>query len=341
MSNGVVATQDQWRTAIESASLAIIATDAAGEICLLNGAARALVGEDAVGRKVSDFLPDLYLEPAGGAPPSPLSVALRKPDGSTVHVEGTVASSASGCLLTFSAGNERLRMQQAAERASTELQEFAYIVSHDLNAPLRSVKSFVELLERRCGKLLDPDALDYLGFITAGAKEMEALLNAVLAYSQAGREDKTRPQATDAAGILQWAMMNVDMLAKQTGAKITFDPLPSVWVDQSQLAQIFQHLLTNAMKFRADDAAPQIHVSAAEDAEGMIEFAVTDNGTGIDAAQLNRVFGVFRRLVGKDVPGVGIGLSICRKIVEAHGGRMWAESEPGKGSTFRFTLKPA
>jgi light-regulated signal transduction histidine kinase (bacteriophytochrome) len=337
VSNGVVAAPDLWRAALEGSATAVIAADTEGRITVCNPAATALLCEDAPGKHLADYFPDL----PPGAAQTLLSASLRPAGGAEpLHVEGTISSGDNGTLLTFCVCNERQRLQQAAERASTELQEFAYIVSHDLNAPLRSVKSFVELLERRCGKLLDPDAVDYLGFITAGAREMEALLNAVLAYSQAGREDKTRPQATDSTGTLHWALMNVDGLTKQTGAQVTWDTMPKVWVDQAQLAQVFQHLLANAMKFRSD-ATPVIHVSAHETDDGMIEFAVSDNGTGIDSGQLTRIFGVFRRLVGKDVPGVGIGLSICRKIVEAHGGRMWAESEVGKGSTFRFTLPPA
>lgn len=340
MANGVGVARDLWRTAMEDTALAVIAADAAGRINLCNAAAANLIGADPAGRSLREFFPDFSFDAAKSGQSFPFTELLLRDGSPALNVEGTAAVSGSGCLIAFAGSSERHRLRQAADRATTDLQEFAYIVSHDLNAPLRSVKSFIELLERRCARVLDQDAIDYLGFITTGAKEMELMLNAVLAYSQAGRADKTNPQSTDATGMLQWALMNVDAMAKQTEATITFDPLPHVLADQSQLAQTFQHLLTNSLKFRSSQP-PRIHVSASRNGDGMVEFSVTDNGTGIEPAQIHRVFGVFRRLVGKEIPGIGIGLPICRKIVEAHGGRMWAESEPRKGSTFRFTLPSA
>lgn len=340
VANGVVVAPDLWRSAIENTALAVIAADGGGRIHLCNAAAANIVGVDPAGRNLRDLFPDLPFDASAPGQSFSFAESLRREGGAPLNVEGTAAFDEAGCLITFAESSERQRLRQAADRANSELQEFAYIVSHDLNAPLRSVKSFIELLERRCSRVLDEDARDYLGFITTGAREMELMLNAVLAYSQAGRADRTNPQDTDATGMLQWALMNVDAIAKQAEVSITWDPLPRVLVDQSQLAQTFQHLLTNAIKFRSSQP-PRIHISATPDGDGMVEFSVSDNGTGIEPEQIQRVFGVFRRLVGKEIPGTGIGLPICRKIVEAHGGRMWLESEPGKGSTFRFTLPAA
>jgi light-regulated signal transduction histidine kinase (bacteriophytochrome) len=166
---------------------------------------------------------------------------------------------------------------------------------------------------------------------------MGQLLNDIVAYSRAGREDKTRMEPTQSVNVLQWAIMNVDGLAKQTGAVITWDPLPTVVADQAQLATVFQHLLTNGMKFRSGEP-PNIHISAQQTQDRMWEFSIRDNGVGVDPEYLERVFGVFKRLASRDVPGTGIGLAICRKIIEAHGGQIWMESQAGQGATVKFTL---
>jgi light-regulated signal transduction histidine kinase (bacteriophytochrome) len=166
---------------------------------------------------------------------------------------------------------------------------------------------------------------------------MDNLLQDITRYSQAGRHDKTRPEPTQAANVLQWAMMNVDGMAKLSSASITWDPLPMIVADQNQLASLFQHLLTNALKFRSAEA-PHIHISAERESANRWLFKVRDNGIGMEQEQTERMFGIFKRLAGRDVPGTGIGLPICRKIVEAHGGRIWIESAPGRGSTDKFTL---
>jgi light-regulated signal transduction histidine kinase (bacteriophytochrome) len=161
-------------------------------------------------------------------------------------------------------------------------------------------------------------------------------LKDLLAYSQAGRADRTTFEPTSSANVLQWAIMNVDQLAKESGARITYDPLPMVDADQTQLSQVFQNLLGNAIKYRSEET-PMIHVSAHR-VDDRYEFAVADNGIGIPAEHHERIFGVFKRLHGKEVPGTGIGLAICRKIIESHGGSIWVESETGAGATIKFTL---
>jgi PAS domain S-box-containing protein len=231
---------------------------------------------------------------------------------------------------------EQLKLQQALERSTDELQRFAFTVSHDLQEPLRNVRNYAELIERRYKGRLDEDANEFIRYIVDGVSRMGQLLKDILAYSQAGRDDRTRPEPTQAADVLQWALMNVDGIVKETGAVITYDALPAVHADQTQLANVLQHLIGNSIKFRSKEV-PRIHISARPEGN-LWEFSIKDNGIGVDPEQTERIFGVFKRLHGREVPGTGIGLAICRKIVEAHGGRIWMESQPGQGSTIRFTL---
>jgi PAS domain S-box-containing protein len=231
---------------------------------------------------------------------------------------------------------ERRKLEQQLERSNDELQRFAYTVSHDLQEPLRTVRSYAELLSRRYTGKLDSDADEFIHFMVDAAGRMTQLLKDLLAYSQAGRPDRTQPEPTQASNILQWAIMNVDRLVKESGAVITHDPLPMVEADQTQLSQVFQNLLGNSIKYRSPEP-PKIHLSARR-LDGFHEFSVTDNGIGVDPEHHERIFGVFKRLHGKDVPGTGIGLAICRKIIESHGGQIWIESRLGEGATFKFTL---
>jgi len=217
------------------------------------------------------------------------------------------------------------------------LNRFAFVVSHDLQEPVRTMNSYGELLARKYQGRLDADADEFIKFMTQAANRMTQLLKDLLAYSQAGRSDRMRLEPTNSDAILQWTIMNLNPLIKETKAVITNDPLPSIQADQGQVAQLFQHLLTNSLKFRSE-SPPEIHVSAARQDETFYRFLVRDNGIGIDKEFQDRVFGAFKRLHGKEVPGTGIGLAICRKIVEAHGGRIWMESEAGNGATVHFTL---
>jgi light-regulated signal transduction histidine kinase (bacteriophytochrome) len=267
---------------------------------------------------------------------------LLKSNGERFWAEGmtTAIKDRSGELLGYAKitrdATERRKLESQLERSNDELQRFAYTVSHDLQEPLRTVRSYAELLTRRYSGKLDSDADEFIHFMMDAAGRMTQLLKDLLAYSQAGRPDRTTPEPTSSANILQWAIMNVDRLVKENGGAITYDPLPMVEADQTQLSQVFQNLLINAVKYRSTDP-PAVHISAVR-CDGMYEFSVTDNGIGIDAEHHERIFGVFKRLHGKEVPGTGIGLAICRKIIESHGGRIWVESEAGRGATFKFTL---
>ncbi len=233
--------------------------------------------------------------------------------------------------------SERRELEQVLERTTDEMNRFAFVVSHDLQEPVRTMKSYGELLSRRYKGKLDADADDFIHFITDAANRMTQLLRDLLSYSQAGRSDRTRTETIQSESVLQWAIMNLSPLIKETDAVITNDPLPAVHADQAQAAQLFQQLLTNSIKFRSEEP-PRIHVSAVRHDDTYYRFSVHDNGTGIAEEFHERIFGVFKRLHGKDVPRTGIGLSICRKIVEAHRGQIWVESEAGRGATFHFTL---
>lgn len=354
MSNGVVpAPEHSWQSTIETAAVAFLAIDPGANVMWANAYARQLLKLNGRGTETSfsqlfpenerhSGEPDRLLEEARRGP-VPVAREFVRGDGSVVAAEGTLGPADGGTfVLTLQPGAERARLQRAAERSNAELAQFAYTVSHDLKAPLRSVKSFSELLERRYKGQLDQDATEYIAYITGGAAEMERLLNDVVAYSQAGREDKTRPQPIDTTMVLQFVVMNVDPLAKQAGATITYDPLIKVIADQNQVATVFQHLLTNAIKFRGEtNEALTVHVTSRRLDDDTVEFSVTDNGPGIDPQYHDRIFGVFKRLVGREIPGTGIGLAICRKIVEAHGGHIGIKSQLGQGSNFLFTLPAA
>jgi PAS domain S-box-containing protein len=346
---------DCSRHIVESASdYAMIFVDSEGVIRSWNPGAVRVFGydaEEAMGKHLSEFftdedrrdgIPENELTKAGSGQRVSDARWLVKKDGVKFWSEGTTdAVRDGGALIGFAKivrdASERQRLEELLERTTEEKEKFAFNISHDLKEPLRTIRSYTELLERRYKGKLDSDADEFLLFITDAVSRMDKLIADILAYSQAGRHDKTRPQPTQAANVLQWALMNVDGLAKQTSASITWDPLPMVFADQNQLMSLFQHLLTNALKFRGAEP-PRIHVSAERNGSDQWLFQVTDNGIGMEQEQTERMFGVFKRLAGREVPGTGIGLAICRKIVEAHGGRIWIESAPGQGSTVKFTL---
>lgn len=222
-------------------------------------------------------------------------------------------------------------------RSNAELQQFAYVASHDLQEPLRMIGSYTQLLEKRYGEKLDQDAREFMEFIIDGAARMKQLIEDLLAYSRVGTRGKElRPVKAQAA--LDRALVNLRAALEQSGAAVTHDPLPEVNADDTQLAQLLQNLIANAIKFRKKDEAPRIHVGV-EGAGGVWRFCVSDNGIGIEPQYFERIFMVFQRLHTQDeYAGTGIGLAICKKVVERHSGRIWVESTPGKGSKFHFTL---
>jgi len=243
-----------------------------------------------------------------------------------------------GYLMMANDITERLQFQRELERSNQELSQFAYVASHDLQEPLRVITGFVQLLEQRCAPALDPDGREYMNFIVDAAGRMKDLINDLLAYSRL--TTKARPaEMVDLNDTLTVARENLRLLIAESRAEIIRErPLPVVRADRGQMGQLLQNLLTNAIRYQRPEAAPRIRLSASLRGKEWL-LAVTDNGIGIEPRYFERIFKIFQRLHNKEeYPGTGIGLAICKKIVERHRGRLWVESEPGQGSTFFFTL---
>ena len=232
---------------------------------------------------------------------------------------------------------EELRERtESLEQSNKELEQFAYIASHDLQEPLRMVASYTQLLSKRYKGKLDSDADDFINYAVDGANRMQMLINDLLDYSRVGTRGKEFV-ITEFDTVMKKTLGNLKKAIEESDAKVTIDPLPSLMVDGGQIGQLFQNLISNAIKFRGN-VPPQIHISS-EKNENKWTFSVRDNGIGIDPEYSSRIFEIFQRLHSKEeYPGSGIGLAICKKIVERHGGNIWIESEPGKGTSFYFSI---
>jgi light-regulated signal transduction histidine kinase (bacteriophytochrome) len=222
------------------------------------------------------------------------------------------------------------------KRSNQELEQFAYVASHDLQEPLRMVSSYTQLLERRYKDKLDQDAIDFINFAVDGANRMQHLINDLLEFSRVTTKGKPMVKL-DLSDVLGQAVANLHNKIQETGSMIVNDDLPLAYGDEGQLVRVFQNLLDNAMKFIGGES-PRINISA-KTIEDKVQISIADNGIGIDKIYSERVFTIFQRLHTKaDYPGTGIGLAICKRTIERHGGKIWFESEPGKGTTFCFTL---
>lgn len=228
------------------------------------------------------------------------------------------------------------KAKQDLKDSKAELVQFAYVASHDLQEPLRMVSSYLQLLTRRAGDKLDKDANEFIDFAVDGATRMQGMIQALLTYSRVNTKGKPF-EPTDCEAVFSKALANLQTPIQNSGAEVTHDPLPTIVADEAQMAQLIQNLIDNGVKFHNEEQ-PKVHVSAKEQGDDWL-FAVRDNGIGIDPEFHERIFEVFARLHGKqDYKGTGIGLSVCKKIVERHSGSIWVESEPGKGATFYFTI---
>jgi PAS domain S-box-containing protein len=234
--------------------------------------------------------------------------------------------------------DEQKRAQEDLQRANTDLEQFAFTASHDLQEPLRSVKIYSDLLTREFAQNAGPDAQKYVRFIRAGATRMENLVRDLLAYTRIANDDKS-PELSDANAALNTALANLAGAISEAHAEINAEPLPSsLPIHAAHLEQLFQNLVGNAIKYRDPDRTPDIRITA-ERKTAYWQFAISDNGIGIEAEHKESIFGLFKRLHSNDeYSGTGIGLAICQRIVDRHGGRIWTDSHPGVGSTFLFTI---
>jgi len=228
------------------------------------------------------------------------------------------------------------RLVRDLERTRQDLEQFAYVASHDLQEPLRMVSGYLQLIEHRYKGRLDGDADDFIHYAVDGARRMQTLISDLLAFSRIGtRGNPFGP--TDFNKVVDNAVAMVKEPLERAHVKLTRDLLPTLIADAAQVEQLFQHLIDNAVKFR-DGRRPRIHVGVRE-IDGEWVFSVRDNGIGIDPRYADRIFVIFQRLHGRDeYPGTGMGLAICKRIVERRGGRIWVESQSGEGATFYFTM---
>jgi light-regulated signal transduction histidine kinase (bacteriophytochrome) len=239
--------------------------------------------------------------------------------------------------LRNAASIELLHTVEELKRSNEDLQQFAYVASHDLQEPLRMVASYVALIARRYKGKLDADADEFISFAVDGAKRMQSLIQDLLAFSRIGSKGVELVK-TSSEDALHRAIKNLRVAIADSGAQVTHDALPSVLADEIQLTQLFQNLLGNAIKYRRAET-PGVHIAARQTGPKKWIFSVQDNGLGIEPQYFERIFGMFQRLHGREeFSGTGMGLAICKKIVERHGGDISVESTLGQGSTFRFPL---
>ncbi len=349
----VATAENRYRTIFENLNAPVILIDRAGRIENLNRAAAALFAPTTPSRgQARPELPWLTAALAAMAGGDTVELGLgleletttgrryfqvnlkRLSDGSG-QFTGTVAIL--NDVTDLRRTETRMRtLVGNLRRSNADLENFAYIASHDLQEPLRMVTSYLQLLERRCGDHLDADGRDFLHFAVDGARRMKTLIFDLLTFSRAGRSDKAFV-ATDLNEVLRQVRQHLGPAITESGARIEFPVLPTLAAEPTQMVQLFQNLLSNAIKFRGG-RPPRIRIDV-RDGGSHWHFAVQDNGIGIAPQYQERIFTIFQRLHGKsDIPGTGIGLALCRRIVERHGGRIDVESTEGAGATFRFTL---
>lgn len=355
------ASEERFRAIAESINDALIVADTEHRITFANDAAAAmLLRNDLVGAPLASLMPDrikvhdeLTIGCFGDEPIARrMGCFIQRADGHELPVEVALSSYEIGdgeraVAIVMRDQTERQQtereLRRAAEdleRSNTDLAEFAYIASHDLQEPLRMVASFLRLLEERYQGKLDETADAYIGYAVDGAERLNALVTDLLRYSRAGTTVLER-RAVDLSGATNDALEMLRMQKRGSGAEVRVDPLPTVSGNPTLLTQVMQNLLSNAMKFHAPGVAPQVEVTSRASAEGPI-VVVVDHGIGIPEDQREQVFQPFRRLHAREAfTGNGIGLSVCRKIIERHGGSIWLEETPGGGTTACFQLQPA
>jgi PAS domain S-box-containing protein len=352
----------RYRGLLEAAPDAMVVVNQDGEIVLLNVQAEKQFGyhrDELVGQPVTNIIPEGFAErliadalrSADDALAQQIGTGIEltglRKDGSEFPIEIMLSplESDAGILVTAAvrdittrrkAEMDLLMKVEELNRSNEELDQFASIASHDLQEPLRMVASYTQLLARRYKGKLDSDADEFIDFAVDGATRMQRLIQDLMAYSRIGTTGQEL-LSTSSEVALQRALMNLRGAIEDSDACVTSDPLPSVLADETQLVQLFQNLVGNAIKYQGAGLA-KVHISAARNGNDKWIFSVKDNGLGIDEQYFEKIFGMFQRLHRKEFAGTGIGLAICKKIVERHGGKIFVESQPGNGSTFRFAL---
>jgi signal transduction histidine kinase len=274
---------------------------------------------------------------AGEIPTHQAEVRLCRPDSRTVWALMTCSAVDDGLVVQMVDITERKRQQLDLTRSNAELGSFAFLAAHELKSPLQAISGFAALLDRAFGPALEPEAHDFVGWIVAGAARMDALVEDLLAYCAVDSDD-VRSEEVDLAEVFAGCRDDLAPDISRRGATVSAGPLPVVTGDPLQLAQVFRNLLCNALKFVPEGRTPEIHVSAERGAE-VWTVTVADNGIGVEDESRARIFAMFERLHPRErFKGTGIGLSICKRIIERRGGRIWVEANPGGGSLFRFTL---
>jgi PAS domain S-box-containing protein len=356
-------TEAKYRGLLEAAPDSMVVVNQNGEIVLLNLQAEKQFGyrrDELVGQKVKNIIPEGFAERliADGTRTAAdalaqqigtgIELAARRKDGSDFPIEIMLSplESTEGVLVTAAIRDitERKKSEQQLvktvgelKRSNDELQQFAYVASHDLQEPLRMVASYTQLLAKRYKGRLDSDADEFIAFAVDGSNRMQGLIQDLLAYSRAGTNGKALHEISSEKALKD-ALANLRAAIQESGAVVTHDSLPAIITDDTQLVQVFQNLVGNAIKYRSAED-PRVHVSATKNGGSEWTFSVRDNGLGIDPQYFERIFVLFQRLHGREeFKGTGIGLTICKKIVERLGGRIWVESQPQKGSTFHFAL---
>jgi PAS domain S-box-containing protein len=355
--------EGRYRGLLEAAPDAMVVVNQSGEIALLNVQAEKQFGyrrDELLGQKVTNIIPEGFAErliadgtrTAADALAQQIGTGIeligRRKDGSEFPIEIMLSplEGSKGILVTAAVRDISMRKKAEAnlvqtvadlKRSNEELQQFAYVASHDLQEPLRTVASFTQLLAKRYQGKLDADADEFIGYTVDGCNRMKSLIQDLLVYSRAGAEGNALEE-TSGENALQRATQALEIIIQESGAIVTHDLLPTITTDLGQLTQVFQNLVGNAIKYRGVEV-PQVHVSARQNGGHEWIFSVRDNGLGIEPQYFEKIFVIFQRLHGREqFAGTGIGLSICKKIVERLGGRIWVESQVKKGSTFYFAL---
>jgi PAS domain S-box-containing protein len=355
--------EGRYRGLLEAAPDAMVVVNQGGEIVLLNVQAEKQFGyrrDELIGQKLKNIIPEGFAErlvaddlrSAEDALAQQIGTGIeliaRRKDGSEFPIEIMLSplESAEGILVTAAIRDISVRKRSEEhlvktmgdlKRSNDELEQFAYVASHDLQEPLRMVASYTQLLARRYKGRLDSDADEFIDYAVDGSTRMQRLIQDLLTYSRAGTNG-TALREIFSENALKEAIENLRATIEESGAVVTHDQLPAITTDGTQLAQVFQNLIGNAIKYRGAEV-PHVHVSAMNNGANEWIFSVRDNGLGIDPQYFERIFIIFQRLHGPtEFKGTGIGLAICKKVLEGLGGRIWVESQPKNGSTFYFAL---